>query len=71
MPIPKQGSIVTKLPEMQLSPSGHSEPKEYFDSLKCGSLLELSNNLITVSTKWKGHHNALNWSSNKSHISHG
>ena len=51
MPIPKQGLIVTKLPEMQLSPRGHSKPKKYFDSLKCESLLELSNNLITVSTK--------------------
>ena len=51
MPIPKQGLIVTKLPEMQLNPSGHSKLKKYLDSLKCESLLELSNNLITVSTK--------------------
>ena len=60
MPIPKQGLIVTKLPEMQLSPRGHSKPKKYFDSLKCESLLELSNNPITVSTKWRGYHNTLN-----------
>ena len=57
LPLPKQGSIVTKLPEIQLSPSGRSKPKKCFDSLKCESLLELSNNLITVSNKWENRNN--------------
>ena len=57
LPLPKQGSIVTKLPEIQLSPSGRSKPKKFFDSLKCESLLELSNNLITVSNKWENRSN--------------